>query len=122
LIIHPNSTEPFSHAKFGGYLVTRLDGYTQADAEALTTRSLQAEQVARTGTKPSGEILLNVSGHDFKSGRRDLKENWLEPSARRILHEVLVRGASAKHAEGKSVSARRAPVQPCRKKAFERRL
>jgi hypothetical protein len=56
-----NSTEPFSHAKFGGYLVTRLDGYTQADAEALTTRSLQAEQVARTGTKPSGEVLLNVA-------------------------------------------------------------
>jgi uncharacterized protein (TIGR03790 family) len=56
-----NSTQPFSHAKFGGYLVTRLDGYTQADAEALTTKSLEAEQTARKGTKPSGEILLNVA-------------------------------------------------------------
>jgi hypothetical protein len=28
-----NSTEPFTHAKFGGHLVTRLDGYTEADAK-----------------------------------------------------------------------------------------
>jgi hypothetical protein len=56
-----NSAEPFSHAKFGGYLVTRLDGYTQADAEALTTRSLQAERAAHAGAKPGGEILLNVA-------------------------------------------------------------
>ena len=53
-----NSTEPFSHAKFGGYLITRLDGYTKADAQALTTRSLQAE---RAGSKPVGEFLLNVA-------------------------------------------------------------
>jgi uncharacterized protein (TIGR03790 family) len=38
-----NSPAPFSHARFGGYLVTRLDGYTQADALALVTRSLSAE-------------------------------------------------------------------------------
>ena len=38
-----NAREHFSHAKFGGYLVTRLDGYTLADALALTTRSLQAQ-------------------------------------------------------------------------------
>ena len=29
-------------------------------------------------------------------------ENWLEPLLRRILHQVLVRGARAKHAEGKA--------------------
>lgn len=56
-----NSKEPFSHARFGGYLVTRLDGYTETDAKALTTRSLQAEQAMRTGQKPQGEILLNVA-------------------------------------------------------------
>lgn len=55
-----NSTEPFSHAKFGGYLVTRLDGWTQADAEALTTRSLTAAQVAAGGRRPEGKILLVV--------------------------------------------------------------
>jgi len=47
-----NATEPFSHAKFGGYLVTRLDGYTQADAMALVRRSLEA--------KREGKVLLDV--------------------------------------------------------------
>jgi len=42
------SEEHFSHARYGGYLVSRLDGYTQADAIALTTRSLAAG--AATGT------------------------------------------------------------------------
>ncbi|MGA2500042.1 MAG: TIGR03790 family protein [Tepidisphaeraceae bacterium] len=55
-----NSNEPFSHAKFGGYLVTRLDGYTEADAKALTTRSLAAEEAARSGKRPEGKILLDV--------------------------------------------------------------
>ena len=39
-----NSDEPFSRAKFGGYLVTRLDGYTEADAKSLVARALAAEQ------------------------------------------------------------------------------
>jgi uncharacterized protein (TIGR03790 family) len=47
---------PFSHAKFGGYLVTRLDGYTQADAEALVTRAIAAETEKGRG----GEVLLDV--------------------------------------------------------------
>lgn len=34
------SGEPFSHAKYGGYLVTRLDGYTEADAKALVDRAV----------------------------------------------------------------------------------
>jgi uncharacterized protein (TIGR03790 family) len=38
-----NATGPFSHAKFGGYLVTRLDGYTETDAKALAGRALEAE-------------------------------------------------------------------------------
>jgi uncharacterized protein (TIGR03790 family) len=49
-----NSQHRFSHAEFGGYLVTRLDGYTQAEAIALTTRSLEAE-----GAPPSGALLLD---------------------------------------------------------------
>ena len=35
------SMEPFSHAKYGGYLVTRLDGYTEADAKALVDRAME---------------------------------------------------------------------------------
>lgn len=46
--------EPFSHAKFGGYLVTRLDAYTVDQAKALTAYSLAAEKAA-----PSGRILLD---------------------------------------------------------------
>ena len=39
-----NATEPFSHAKYGGYLVTRLDGYTEADARGLVSQALTAEK------------------------------------------------------------------------------
>lgn len=49
-----NSTERFSHAKFGGYLVTRLDGYTEDDARMLIAWALASEQ-----QKPSGGILLD---------------------------------------------------------------
>jgi uncharacterized protein (TIGR03790 family) len=47
--------EPFSHAKFGGYLVTRLDGLTEADAKALVTHALAAEK-----TRPTGKVLLDI--------------------------------------------------------------
>ena len=49
------ATVPFSHAKFGGYLVTRLDGYTQADAIALVDRSMEAENHPLRG-----KVLLDV--------------------------------------------------------------
>ena len=57
-----NSSTPFAHAKFGGYLVTRLDGYTEADAKALTTRALAAEQPAgkAAGKAAEGKVL---AGH-----------------------------------------------------------
>jgi uncharacterized protein (TIGR03790 family) len=47
--------EPFSHTKFGGYLVTRLDGLNEADAKSLVTRALAAEKA-----KPTGKVLLDV--------------------------------------------------------------
>jgi uncharacterized protein (TIGR03790 family) len=50
-----NAAESFSHARFGGYLVTRLDGYSAADAKALVSRSLEAEQ-----GHVSGKVLLDV--------------------------------------------------------------
>lgn len=40
-----NADKPFSHAEFGGYLVTRLDGYTQTDAESLVRRAIAGEKV-----------------------------------------------------------------------------
>ena len=47
--------EPFTRAKFGGCLVTRLDGYTQAQAKALVDQAVAAET-----TPPTGEFLLDV--------------------------------------------------------------
>lgn len=49
-----SSTERFSHAKFGGYLVTRLDGYTLGDAKLLVRYAIQGEK-----QKPAGSILLD---------------------------------------------------------------
>ncbi len=50
-----NAQEPFSHAKYGGYLVTRLDGYTVAEAQGLVRQALAAERHL-----PHGNILLDV--------------------------------------------------------------
>jgi len=50
------ANEPFSHAKFGGYLVTRLDGYTQADAESLASRAIAGEKAGAA----AGPILLDL--------------------------------------------------------------
>jgi uncharacterized protein (TIGR03790 family) len=51
-----NATERFSHAKYGGYLVTRLDGYTVEAAMALVDSS-----IASDGTKPTGAYFLDAS-------------------------------------------------------------
>ena len=52
-----NSHERFSHAKFGGYLVTRLDAYTADEAKLLTMYAIQSE-----ASKPTGKILLDAEG------------------------------------------------------------
>lgn len=50
---------PFTHAAFGGYLVTRLDGYTQADAMALIARALAPRnQPDAAGNTP--KVLLDA--------------------------------------------------------------
>jgi len=50
-----NSQERFSHAKFGGYLVTRLDGYTTEEALMLIKLALAGEK-----QKPTGTFLLDT--------------------------------------------------------------
>ena len=68
-----SATEPFSHAKFGGYLVTRLDGYTEADARALVSRALAAEHGLL-----AGKILFDVQpifgSGDAKAAPAPIKE------------------------------------------------
>lgn len=51
-----NSKERFSHEKFGGYLVTRLDGYTINDVYTLISSAQKAERTA-----PTGSILLDMA-------------------------------------------------------------
>ncbi len=68
-----DSKERFSHAKFGGYLVTRLDGYSPSEAKLLTTYAMQAEK-----TKPTGKFLIDVAeGH----GIGDMTKVPRSPSA-----------------------------------------
>lgn len=50
-----NADEPFSHAKFGGYVVTRLDAFTVQTARDLTHKAIAAEQ--QLGRGP---ILLDI--------------------------------------------------------------
>jgi uncharacterized protein (TIGR03790 family) len=50
---------PFSHAAFGGYLVTRLDGYTEVDAKALVDRAIAAESAGPQSLK-DGKVLFDV--------------------------------------------------------------
>lgn len=67
--------EPFSHEKFGGYLVTRLDGYTEADAKALVRRALQAE-----AHYPKGTVLIDVQPI-FGLGDKDQAPKQIEGDA-----------------------------------------
>lgn len=54
-----DAQERFTHAKFGGYLVTRLDAYTVEEAKLLTTYAIQSEQ-----SRPTGKFLIDVAeGH-----------------------------------------------------------
>lgn len=53
---------PFEHRDFGGYLVTRLDGYSEADARALVDRSLGAGIL-------SGRVLIDPRGDNGASQR-----------------------------------------------------
>lgn len=65
-----NKREPFSHAKFGLYLVTRLEGYTSADAKALVDRSLAAK-------KENGPFFFDMAGNrsdgDYGNMNQSLK-------------------------------------------------
>ncbi|MBQ7525920.1 MAG: TIGR03790 family protein [Abditibacteriota bacterium] len=67
-----NSKEPFSHEKYGGYLVTRLDGYTEADAKALVDRAL--------GDPPAKPVALldcqNVRGDE---DLKDIPVSFIAP-------------------------------------------
>lgn len=62
------ATVPFTHSEFGGYLVTRLDGYTQGDATSLVARSLSWET-----HRPDGEEVLLDIQPDFGMGDKTVE-------------------------------------------------
>lgn len=62
-----NTTVPFTHVRFGGYLVTRLDGYTQADALGLVRQALEAER-----SPGHGDILFDIE-QDFGVGDKRMQ-------------------------------------------------
>jgi uncharacterized protein (TIGR03790 family) len=61
--------EPFSSARYGGlYLVSRLDGYTFADANALLERALKARRA-------DGLFLLDISPSHQRSAYGEVNES-----------------------------------------------
>ncbi|MBA3935916.1 MAG: hypothetical protein H0X38_00485 [Planctomycetes bacterium] len=89
-----NSAAPFRHATCGGYLVTRLDGYTVADALALTTRALAAAATLEAGTAPAGTVLLDVCP-SAGMGDPARQPHALVTADHRPHQDVLIAGESA---------------------------
>jgi len=83
-----NSTQRFSHREQGGYLVTRLDGYSVADAKALVARALAAE-----AARPKAQILLDACA-GFGFGDR-AAQPWCVPEDARIVEELLYKDYNA---------------------------
>lgn len=78
-------TEHFSHAKYGFYLATRLDGYSVSDAKALVDRSLAA--------KPSkGLFLIDTTPKRNTSGYATMNERMAQAYDR-----IVQKGAGASH-------------------------
>jgi len=65
---------PFRHPQFPLYLVTRLTGYTFADARALIDRALQA--------KNRGSFVLDLKSYDLEDGN-----SWLKSAANSLPRE-----------------------------------
>lgn len=68
--------EPFSHKKFGLYLVTRLDGYTKEDAKALVDNALAARPVKEV-------FLFDLDPNRSTGGYREFNDDM------RKAHEIL---------------------------------
>ncbi len=115
-----NSNERFTHAKFGGYLVTRLDGYTVEDAKRLIAFSLQSEQ-----SKPSGKILIDVAeGHGIGNVSRVPLSPTIEgKQSTKMINEMAYNEWDADLVvAGQKLDAKKVPVQVDRTDMFIGRL
>jgi len=99
-----DAKEPFSHAKFGGYLVTRLDGYTKAESMALVTRALEAE----IGLG-DGKILLDAQP-DFGMGDKTTQPAPLPDTLIKKESPFSEYNADMQHA-GEMLAERKIPVE-----------
>jgi uncharacterized protein (TIGR03790 family) len=80
-----DSSQRFSHGRVGGYLVTRLDGYTAADAKALTTRALEAEAAMQRRKSGSAPILLDMCpAYGFVTNNTHPHSLLADPSAAKV--------------------------------------
>lgn len=92
-----NQTEPFTHEKYGMYLVTRLTGYNVDDAKALVDRSLAAK---------SEKGLFFFDGADNRKGGGYVElQNGMQDSNKAL-------NAHGFQSEYEDTSTFRAPMQP----------
>jgi len=92
--------EPFSHAKFGGYLVTRLDGLTEADAKALVTRALEAGNAKPAGGKVLFDVQPIFTIGDVPSQPFDVTGNIPDESPYGTWNADMVKAAASLKARG----------------------
>lgn len=71
--------EPFTHQKFGMYMVNRLAGYDFNDVRGLVDRSLKAEN--------KGKIVLDLRAHGTPDGDEWLKDAVIRLPKGRVLLE-----------------------------------
>ena len=79
--------EPFTHARFPIYLVTRLAGYDFDDVKGIVDRSLAARN--------RGKFILDLKSHDD-----DVGNNWLRTAALLLPADRVVLEESAKVVTG----------------------
>jgi uncharacterized protein (TIGR03790 family) len=82
--------QPFTHARFPIYLVTRLAGYDFDDVKGIIDRSLAAR-----GTRDKGKFVF-----DLKSGDDSPGNDWLRTAALALPKERVVLDESAKVVTG----------------------
>lgn len=107
-----NSKERFSHAKFGGYLVTRLDGYTPDEAKMLTAFALQSEKA-----RPTGPILLDVA-EGFGVTKAELAPISTDDAAKEVKELPYSDWNGDLVSAGTLLSGRKIPVQVDRTPTF----
>ena len=70
-------SEPFSHEKFGGYLVTRLDGYDYVDVKGMIDRAGATSQQGLAAGQHVALDFRGIYGYQLSRARQMLNESEL---------------------------------------------